>query len=180
MIYVALLRGINVGGNNKVNMPQLKAAFERIGLENVRTYINSGNIVFRDTSNAPGKLVDLIERTIHEEFGFRVSVLIRDINAIRTVIEALPDDWSNGQTMKCDVLFLWDDIDQEDILNQLIVKPGIDTVRYVPGAILFAVDRTNVTKSGLMRLIGTPLYKRMTIRNCNTTRKLFEIMNAAE
>ena len=177
MIYVALLRGINVGGNNKVSMPQLKDAFERAGLKTVKTYINSGNIIFRNDSHTPSELVDLLEKTIADEFGFTVNVLIRDIDAMKAIVDAIPDSWRNDTTMKCDIMFLWNDIDREDILNELVIKPGIDSVRYVRGAVLFAVDRQNVTKSGLLRLIGTPLYKQMTLRNCNTTRKLFELMS---
>jgi uncharacterized protein (DUF1697 family) len=180
MIYVALLRGINVGGNAKVSMSQLKAAFEQIGLRAVKTYINSGNIVFRDESHTSSELVDMIEKTIIAKFGFEVKVLIRDINAMKAIAKALPYSWRNDSTMKCDVMFLWKDIDHEDILNQLIIKPEIDTVLYVPGAVLFSVNRQNVTKSGLVKLIGTPLYKKMTIRNCNTARKLFEIMSSIE
>lgn len=180
MIYVALLRGINVGGNNKVSMTQLKQTFEKEGLEDVKTYINSGNIIFRDDSHTPGELVGLLEKAILTEFGFAVNVLIRDIKTIKTTVEGLSDSWQNDMTMKCDVLFLWDDVDSKSTLDQLVIKPEIDTVRYVPGAILFTVERKNVTKSGLMKLIGTPLYKRMTIRNCNTTRKIYALMNALE
>jgi uncharacterized protein (DUF1697 family) len=180
MIYVALLRGINVGGNNKVSMPQLKAAFEQAGLTDVKTYINSGNIIFRDSSHSSTQLIDLLEKVILDEFGFAVSVLIRDLNEMKTIVEALPELWRNDMTMKCDVMFLWKDVDNKDILDQLVIKPGIDNVRYVPGAVLFAVDRQDATKSGLMKLIGTPLYKRMTLRNSNTTRKLFEIMKLIE
>jgi uncharacterized protein (DUF1697 family) len=180
MIYVALLRGINVGGNTKVSMSQLKTALEQTGLQAIKTYINSGNIIFRDNSHTSNELVDLVERTIRTEFGFEVKVLIRDINAMKTVAEALPASWRNDSTMKCDVMFLWDDVDHEDVLKQLIIKPEIDSVLYVPGAVLFAVDRQNVTKSGLVKIVGTPLYKKMTARNCNTTRKLFEIMSSIE
>lgn len=159
-------------------MAQLKAAFEWAGLESVKTYINSGNVIFRDNAYTPSQLVSLLEQTIEDEFGFAVKVLVRDINEIRAVVNALPESWHNDAMMKCDVMFLWEDIDNENILNELVIKPEIDTVRYIPGTVLFAVDRQNVTKSGLLKLIGTPLYKKMTIRNCNTTRKLFEIMKS--
>jgi uncharacterized protein (DUF1697 family) len=161
-------------------MPLLKTVFENAGLTDVRTYINSGNVIFRDTTHTPGQLIDLLEKLILDEFGFAVSVLIRDINEMKAIAEALPETWRNDSIIKCDVMFLWKDVDSEDVLTQLVVKPGIDNVRYVPGAVLFAVERQNVTKSGLMKLIGTPLYKRMTLRNSNTTRKLLEIMKLIE
>lgn len=63
-------------------------------------------------------------------------------------------------------------------MKQLRHKPEIEDVRYVPGALLWRVDASNVTRSGMMKLAGTPLYKKMTIRNCNTARKLLELMEA--
>lgn len=176
MVYAALLRGINVGGKNKVDMKQLKAAFERLGLQRVQTYINSGNIVFGDDTRAPGELTRLLETAIQEDFGFAVKVLLRDIHAMTAVAEALPDSWVNDNTMKCDVMFLWETADSPKILEQLTIKPGIDDVKYVPGVVLWRVDRQHVTKSGMMKLVGTDTYKQMTIRNCNTVRKLAQLM----
>src|SRR3954462_4325371 len=116
MIYVALLRGINVGGNAKVSMSELKAALDQAGLQAVKTYINSGNIVFKDDMRTPDELVSLIEKTIQTECKLDVKVLVRDMNAVKAVCEALPETWRNDTTMKCDVLFLWDEIDNESIL----------------------------------------------------------------
>jgi uncharacterized protein (DUF1697 family) len=91
-------------------------------------------------------------------------VLIRDLPAIKRVTKALPDTWTNDANMKCDVMFLWEGFDRKD----------------VPGAIIWRVDRSNQTKSGMIKIVGTDLYKGMTIRNCNTVRKLAEMMEAAE
>lgn len=78
--------------------------------------------------------------------------------------------------MKSDVLFLWDDVNDESVLDKLVIKPEIDTVKYVTGAILWSVDRKNVTKSGMMKLAGSTIYQQMTVRNVNTTRKINELM----
>lgn len=178
MIYVALLRGINVGGKNKVDMKRLKQTFERIGTTDVVTYINSGNIIFHDGKRTPKQLVTLLEKAIVEDFGFAVKVLIRDKDNIKMVAKALSDKWVNDATMKCDVLFLWENFDKKEVLDLLTIKPGIDDVKYVPGAVLWRVDRPNVTRSGLMKIFGTEVYTNVTIRNCNTTRKLATLMNS--
>ncbi len=175
MIYIALLRGINVGGNNKVDMKQLKATFEQTGMKSVTTYINSGNVVFADDSHEPAILVTILENTVEQTFGFAVKVLLRDVNNLKSVIEALPSTWQNDDTMKCDVMFLWEDVDSPEVLEGLSIKPAIDEVKYVPGAILWRVDRDKITRSGMMKLVGTKLYKQMTIRNCNTVRKLLQL-----
>lgn len=176
MIYVALLRGINVGGNNKVEMKRLQEVLVQSGIQSVKTYINSGNVIFKDEKRSPDELANLLESVIEKEFGFSVKVLLRDIENIRNLVKTLPPEWKNDTSMKCDVMFLWDSFDNKEILNSLSVKPEIDDVIYVPGAILWRVDRVNVTRSGMMKLVGTDIYKHMTIRNCNTARKLLDLM----
>ena len=178
MVYVALLRGINVGGKNKVDMKQLKAAFEEAGMASVRTYINSGNVIFSSASRSRARLAEQLEDAIAGAFGFRVEVLVRDLKSMRAVGKALPKTWVNDATMKCDVMFLWGDIARASIVKELAIKPEIEEVKYVAGALIWRVDRKAVTRSGQMKLARTPLYKRMTIRNCNTARKLLELMEA--
>lgn len=178
MVYVALLRGINVGGKNKVEMNRLKSVFEDAGMTSVRTYINSGNVVFRSSVRARVRLAGLLEDAIAQGFGFTVDLLVRDIKSMRAVVEALPDRWRDDKTMKCDVMFLWDDVARPSVVEQLRIRPEFEDVRYVSGALIWRVDRENVTRSGMMKLVSTPLYKRMTIRNCNTTRKLLLLMES--
>lgn len=178
MVYVALLRGINVGGNNKVDMKILKDTFVRIGMESVSTYINSGNIIFMDQKHSKAELSALIEKAIFEDFNLNIKVLIRSIEDFEPVMEVLPQSWKNDAFMKGDVLFLWEEVDSQTILSELVIKPDIDIVYYAAGAILWAVEKRNVTKSGLMKLAGTALYKKMTARNVNTTRKIYELMKA--
>lgn len=179
MIFVALLRGINVGGNNRVEMVRLKTVFEELGFSKVKTYINSGNVIFESSSEDLGQMTSLLEEKIEKTFGFSVKVLLRDFNFMKQVMEKLPEDWLNNETMKCDVMFLWDEADVENLLDQLPIKKDLDHCIYLKGAIIWSVKRENITKSGMLRLVGTKLYKQMTIRNANTTRKLFNLMNEA-
>ncbi|MDF2530643.1 MAG: hypothetical protein K0Q65_224 [Clostridia bacterium] len=176
MIYVALLRGINVGGNNKVDMKLLKETFIQIGMESVITYINSGNVVFIDRKHTKAEISSLLEQAILRDFNLTIKVLIRSIDDFEPMMKILPPSWKNDDEMKCDVLFLWEEVDKETLLAELEIKPNIDSVKYSPGAILWIVDKRNVTKSGLMKIVGTALYKKMTVRNVNTTRKIYEIM----
>lgn len=179
MVYVALLRGINVGGNNKIDMKQLKTAFEQAGMHDVVTYINTGNIIFTDKEHSKDELSALLEQTIFEHFGLSIKVLIRSIEDYRNMIRLLPETLSNDQAMKSDVLFLWDDIDEEAVLDKLDIRPEYDRAMYAPGAILWSVDRENATKSGMHQIIGTKIYQRVTVRNVNTTRKIYELMQQA-
>jgi uncharacterized protein (DUF1697 family) len=176
VVYVALLRGINVGGKNKVDMPRLKTTFEAAGMKDVTTYINSGNVVFRDNRRQPATITRVLEEAIEGEFGFSIKVLIRNLPSIRKTIKALPDSWTNDSKMRCDVMFLWDSFDRKSILDELSWKPEIEDVVYVPGAVIWRIDRANATKSGLQKIAGTDLYRGVTIRNCNTVRKLADLM----
>ena len=178
MIYVALLRGINVGGKKRVDMKQLKAVFEESGFTSVRTYINSGNVIFSATRRSQGELAAVLEDVIEAHFGFRVKVLVRDLKNIRTVVKALPPA-VDKEDVKCDVMFLWDEVARPSVLKQFQPKPEIDDVRYAGKAVIWCVDVKNVTRSGLMKIAGTVLYKKMTIRNVNTTRKLLVLMEDA-
>jgi uncharacterized protein (DUF1697 family) len=179
VIYVALLRGINVGGKNRVEMGRLRATFEDLGLARVSTYINTGNVIFSDENRSTEVLVPSLEAAIAGEFGFDLKVLLRDIDTMSATEDALPAAWANDAGTKSDVMFLWEGVDDPSVIDALPVKAGIDEVVYVPGAVMWRVDRANLTRSGMRRLVGTKLYREMTIRNCNTVRKLVELMRQA-
>lgn len=174
MTHVALLRGINVGGKNKVEMSRLKRAVERLGHEDVVTYINSGNVVFN--ASGEGGLAKPLQRALEVEFGFPIGLVVRDLDTMITLEEAIPDEWVNDKTMRTDVLFLGDDVDKPSIVDQLPVRPGIDTAFYAAGAVVWQVDAENLTKSGRTKLIGGRLYRASTVRNVNTVRKLVGLM----
>nr|WP_320024353.1 DUF1697 domain-containing protein [uncultured Acetobacterium sp.] len=178
MIYVALLRGINVGGKNKVEMKQLKETFLRLGLESVVTYINSGNVVFVDSHQTKDALAEKLRQAIYQEYDLDIPVLIRSLNDFEILMETLPADWKNDDTMRCDVLFLESGLDEAVVMKKLTVKPGIDNALQATGVIIWSVDRKNVIRSSLTKIVGTDLYKKMTIRNVNTTRKLYEMMKS--
>lgn len=177
MVYVALLRGINVGGTNTVPMAELKRVFEAAGLARVRTYINSGNVIFEaPDAEDRAALTTRLRDAIRERFGFDVPVLLRSRDELRAVIDALPAEWANNDAMKCDVVFLWDGLTADDILAEVPPRADIDTAVPAPGALIWKVDRANATRNGLLRLLATPLYKQVTVRNCNTARKLLALM----
>jgi uncharacterized protein (DUF1697 family) len=179
VIYLALLRGVNVGGKNKVEMSRLKANFEAAGLTKVRTYINSGNVVFASDRTNAARLITRLEESIATEFGFPVRLVVRDLETMKATAEAIPLSWKDDSTMRCYVMFLWDDVDEPGIVEQLTIKDAIDDVMYVPGAIIWRVDRADLTRSGMMKITSDPLYQSMTIRNCNTVRRLEELMTEA-
>ncbi len=174
--YVALLRGINVGGSNQVGMAQLKQTFERLGFTDVRTVLASGNVVFRAGEKDLAKLAKRTELAIRADFGMRIKVVLRDQKSMVKLVKAIPPSWVNDKEMKCDVMFLGEEVDNKTVLKQLPVDPAIEDVKYVPGAIIWRIDRDKASTSRMYRIVGTELYQQMTIRNPNTVRKLCELM----
>jgi uncharacterized protein (DUF1697 family) len=88
--YAALLRGVNVGGRGKLPMPALVKAFESLGYENVRSYIQSGNVVFRSTVTNPGDLSTGLERLLSEQFGLETRVLLRTHSELEAIAAGSP------------------------------------------------------------------------------------------
>lgn len=171
--YIAFLRGINVGGNKKVEMPKLQKVFELLGFTNVSTYINSGNVIFHSDT----KDFSQIETALQKTFGFEVKIVLRDAENIRKLCKKIPREWKNDTKQKTDVLFLLDAFNSKNTLDLIQPNPAVDTLEYISGAIVWNIQRSNYTKSGLKNFIGTTLYKNMTARNINTVRKLGEILS---
>ncbi len=180
MIGLALLRGINVGGANKIEMARLRSTFQAIGLSNVRTYIASGNVVFSDR-RPHSELAPMLEEAIAEEFGLNIKILLRDMDAMTALVEALPDHWIDDKLTRCYVMFLWEEVDDAGVVDSLKLKEDIDEVIYVPGALIWRVDhhgdRKILGRSGMNNIMATPLYRAITIRNANTVRKLAAMMS---
>jgi uncharacterized protein (DUF1697 family) len=176
--YVALLRGINVGGQRKVEMARLKALFEELGFGEVRTYINSGNIIFRADEPADG-LRTRIESAIERGFGFQVPVVLRSRQDLEQLLQRLPATWVNDSAMRCDVMFLWPEIDRPGVLEQIPHRRDIEDVVYFPGAVVWRVDRVNVRRGQVPKIVGSDTYRQMTARNVTTVRRLYQMMGAS-
>lgn len=175
--YLALLRGINVGGNKKVEMKKLKALFENLGFINVFTYINSGNIIFESKERDSDKLLAIIRSGLKKYFAFEIEVIIRDDQNIIKLAKTVPARWQNDTEQRTDVLFLWDEFDNRDSIKLVTQNKGIDNIIYVKGAIVWNIKRKDLSRSGMHKFIGTALYKNMTARNINTVRKLAGLMS---
>jgi uncharacterized protein (DUF1697 family) len=175
MVNIALLRGINVGGKSAVDMRALKATFERLGFADVRTYINSGNVVFTASNGRPATLAKRIEAAIAEDFALDVAVLVLTAGELAAVADAVPPAWVNDAAMKCDVFFLFADVDKPSIVDDVPKNPAIEDLLYAPRALVRRIDKKDATRSPMHRVLGTDLYRRMTVRNINTVRKLREL-----
>jgi uncharacterized protein (DUF1697 family) len=173
--YVVLLRGINVGGKNRVEMAKLRELFEGLGYERVETYINSGNVIF-DAPKIPK--AKALQQSLKTTFALDVPVLVIAGKTIRDIAAAIPDEWINDrESRKSDVIYLFDESNRATILDEIKHKPEIESFMYVDGALITTIERVSQTKGSLLKIIGTPLYKTMTIRNVTTARKLASLVS---
>lgn len=172
--YVALLRGINVGGNTLIKMAELRECVEALGHDEVRTYIASGNVLFRSRERSAARLDAQLEQAIEARFGLPVRVVVRSSSELARIVEHVPKRWRSATDLRVTVAFLLRGANGREIASRLRPKDGIDELLVAPGALLLATRRDALTRTGI-RLVGTPDYKLLTARNLNTTLKLAEL-----
>jgi uncharacterized protein (DUF1697 family) len=178
--YVALLRGINVGGNNMIKMSALKVSCEELGFDDVSTYINSGNVLFRTSSTDPRRLETKIERMLADEYRLSCKVVIRSAGEMARLVRRLPKDWTGDKDWRYNVIFLRHTIDSKDVIGAIKWKPEFETVTYVPGTLLWSAHVSDITKTAMLKLASQKIFQDMTVRNLNTTLKLHDLMQEME
>lgn len=175
--HVALLRGINVGGKNLIKMPDLVACFGELGFENVRTYIQSGNVLFSAGAEDAVALTKRIEAGLAKRFGYDATVVVRSRKQMRDIASRAPKGFGESpKTHRYDVLFLMAPLTASRVIDTLPRKEGVDEIFAGRAEIYFSRLIEHASQSKLARVIAMPIYKSITIRNWNTTTKLLQLM----
>lgn len=176
--YVALLRGINVGGKNLIKMADLKLCFERAGFMDVATYIQSGNVLFTAPGSQQVALATQIERSLTDTFKYPASLVLRSQKQMQAVVDGAPTGFgSEPARYRYDVIFLKPPLTAAVALKSVRTKPGVDEAHAGNGVLYFSRLISKASQSQLTRIIGLPIYRNMTIRNFATTTKLLQLMN---
>jgi uncharacterized protein (DUF1697 family) len=176
--YVALLRGINVGGKNRIPMAGLASCFEDAGYTDVRTFIQSGNVVFRADRGEQAALIGAVERMLADTFDYHATIALRDREEMRAVVAAAPPGFGGEpDRYRYDVLFLMPPLASEEVLGALTITDGVDAAWAGPGVVYHSRLMARASQSRMSRLVSHPVYPRITIRNWNTTTKLLSMMN---
>lgn len=175
--YVALLRGINVGGKNPVAMADLRDAFEAEGHRDVRTYIQSGNVLF--TTDQPARSLEAqVEAALERRLGIPLVVVVRSHRQLRSVVTKAPSGFGQEPaTHHSDVLFLKAPLTSRQAMTVVVEREGVDQAWPGTGVLYFARLSARRTESRLSRIVGTPEYQRMTIRSWSTTTKLLALLD---
>ena len=176
MRYIALLRGINLGGNNQISMAALKAEFEKLGFKNVVSYINSGNLAFDATKSSEKKLSDKIEKAVEAMVGKNINVMVREQSAISDVVKKDPFKGKYESHKEMHVLFMKDEM-PADKKKLLLEQQTDDEKVVVHGREIYCYLKQGVAQSVLMgkNFIDKKLKVPTTARNWRTVQKLAEL-----
>ena len=176
--YVALLRGINVGGKNVIRMAALRSCFEAEGFRDVVTYIQSGNVIFRDPGSTPCPLTTRIEEMLASAFNYQARIALRSREQMEAVVAGAPAGFgSRPERHRYDTLFLRPPLTANAAMNEVLVRPGVDEAWTGEGVLYFSRLISKASRSYLSRLVSMPVYQEMTIRNWNTTTRLLRLMS---
>ena len=118
---------------------------------------------------------------LSKEYGLDSKVVVRSLSEMEKLVESLPPSWNGDSDWRYNVIFLRHTIDSEEILADVPAKTDIEEIIYRPGTLLWSAQVTNINRTNLAKLASRKIFREMTVRNLNTTRKLYELMkNLAE
>ena len=161
-----------------IRMSSLKTSFERMGFTDVTTYINSGNIIFGAKDADARKLETKIERMLEREYKLVCKVVVRSFAEMAALVKSLPKSWNGDTGWKYNVIFLRHSIDSKSVLDNLNPKAEIEEVIYRRGTVLWATKISDAKQSAWIKLPSKKIFQDMTVRNLNTTKKIYELMKS--
>ena len=179
MEYVALLRGINVGGNNKVVMSELREQIEAAGFGHVRTYINSGNLLFEAEADAPCEdVAQTVEDTLARHYDFPIRLALLMGQDYLAELHSLPD-WWHGEVARRDALFYTRGLDRGHVRERIeAMELGDEAVYFGEHAVFWGkFDEKNFLKTAYhRRLLREDFYRQVTIRSGSTVEKIASLL----
>jgi uncharacterized protein (DUF1697 family) len=182
MIYIALLRGINVGGKGIIKMSVLKDCLEQAGLTNVVTYIQSGNVIFESNERSVSRVTADVENVLAQSFGQPVTIVVQSVAQFQEVVVGVPKTWPRGTHLRRYIAFLRAPMTAAKALDATATalkketREGVDIVTPGKGVLYMSTRLDALAKSRLTKLVGTPIYKAITIRNYSTCVKMLALV----
>ena len=181
--HIALLRGINVGGNNIVSMPILREAFEKAGFCEVRTYINSGNIFFSSADTDIEVLQSQCRKIIAETFRLDIPVAVITPKALSVALSNAPKWWDKDKESKHNAIFVISPANAEDIIEEVgEINHEYEKAGHHGQVIFWSAPLGLFSKTKWSKFVSTSTAARskITIRNANTTKKLLQLSGKTE
>lgn len=175
--YIAFLRGINVGGKNKIPMVELKEGFEECGFLKVRTYINSGNVIFLSDILDETMLKQMCEALIEKKFQLKILVAIISVVDLKCAIENAPDWWNREVECKHNAIILIPPITAQEVFEEVgEIKPEYEKVGYYGKVVFWSAPIETFSRTRWSKVVGSSIYDNITIRNANTVNKILQMV----
>ncbi len=174
--YILLLRGINVGGNSTVPMPELKRILEAAGFTDVITYINSGNVLFSSLEPDAQAIKRICESKIRERFGLSLNAMVIPVDDFREAMAHAPDWWGKDPESKHNALFVIPPRSVAEVFAEVgASKPDYEQVAHHGQLVFWSAPLKSFSHTRWSTIVGTAIYADITIRNRNTALKLLQL-----
>ena len=173
--YIALLRGVNIGGKNKVPMAELKRGFEKIAFEEVKTYLNSGNVIFSSNEDDTQKIGYQIEAMIQNEFDLEIPVFVISTAELIDILHHVPKWWGeDNKEIYHNLIFIMPPAKPSDICNEIgEPKKALEKIESYKDVIFWSFNRKDYQKTNWWsKTASASISTKLTIRTANTVRKI--------
>lgn len=173
--YIALLRGINIGGKNKISMSELKKEFENLTYDNVKTYLNSGNVIFSTEEIDTIKLTNQIEKMIYDKFDLKIPVFVISKNNLEEILDNAPDWWDDDNKEIYDnLIFIFPPTNFSDVYNEIgEPKNQLEKIKNYKEVIFWSFIRKDYRKTNWWsKTASAKISNKLTIRTANSIKKI--------
>lgn len=173
--YIALLRGVNISGKNKVPMAELKKIFEELGFGAVKTYLNSGNVIFSSDEENIGSLTDRIETTIKKWFGLDIPILVISKEDLEDILQHAPAWWGDvNKKIYDNLIFIMAPATFAEVWGEIgEPREGLEKIKKYKVAVFWSFSRKDYQKTNWWRETASAnISGKLTIRTANTVRKI--------
>lgn len=173
--YIAFLRGINISGKNKVPMVELKEGFEKLGLLEVKTYLNSGNVIFSSDTYDIGSFTNQIETMLKNQFQFDIPVFIISKEELEDVLHNAPDWWgSENKEIYDNLILIIPPVTFDEVFNKIgEPKKELEKIENYKDVVFWSFNRKDYQKTNWWsKTASANISNRLTIRTANTIRKI--------
>ncbi|MDO5811795.1 MAG: DUF1697 domain-containing protein [Bacillota bacterium] len=176
--YIALLRGINISGKNKVVMVELKKEFENLMFENVKTYLNSGNVIFSSREENTEEITKQIEEMLKKNYDFKIPIFVLEQERLKDILEHAPTWWgSDDKAIYDNLIFMMPPITFKEVFEEIgEAKEGLEKIQNYKDVIFWSFSRKDYQKTNWWsKTANTNVSKKLTIRTANTIRKIVKM-----
>ena len=179
MKYIALLRGINISGKNKIVMSELKKEFDNLGYQEITTYLNSGNVIFETDLEDKNAIKNNIQLMIKDKFNFDIPTYIITSQELKELLNHSPEWWGKDDKEIYDnIIFIIPPTTYSEVFNTIGCPNEYEKIQEHKNNIFWSFDLKNYRKSNWWsKTASTDISDKITIRTANTMRKILEICN---